>query len=111
AMAPGAIEPCPGHMGAMMEIYKIGYPKDALPRYGPLRIIIGFHLPYLRMRGDNVFVAKETFFHFRNPGILGPFYKGMAEAAIDLFHPGMHAMTERDRLPGAYPACRIKSVE
>ena len=48
--------------------------------------------------GNDIFVAKETFLHGRNPGIWRPFHKRMAEPAVDFFYPRMDAVAEVNRL-------------
>jgi hypothetical protein len=50
------------------------------------------------MFGNNVVVAKETFFHRRDPGINGVTYVWMTELALNFLYAGMQLMAERDRL-------------
>ncbi len=50
------------------------------------------------MFGNNVIVAIETFFHRRDPGMIGVAHVWMTELALNFLYTGMQPMAERDRL-------------
>ena len=63
-VAFGAVEPGPFDVGDMVEIDEVGNPEDAHPgdRLLPVEMLLLFE--NLRMLGNDIFVAKKTFFHW-----------------------------------------------
>jgi hypothetical protein len=66
-----------------------------------------------RVANNDVLVTVKAFFYRRDAGEMGTTHIGMAELALDLLHPGMHMMAERDRLlrsqvPTGHPVEAIK---
>jgi hypothetical protein len=47
---------------------------------------------------NNVFVTIETFLHRGNSWISGAVHVGMTKLTLDLLHPGVNPMAERDGL-------------
>jgi hypothetical protein len=111
AMALGAVQPGPLDVGNMVEKNKVGDPVDTHPGNGFFCFVVGLFFEDLRVPGNDIGVAKETFFHGRNPSIRRPLHEGMAEPAIDLFHPRMHAMAEINRLLGTKGAVGVKIIK
>jgi len=106
-----AIQLSPVDVRFMAELDVIGYVKDAQPGDGYLLVVVLLFLHDLRMGRNDVLMAEEAFFHGRDARVLGTIHEGMAESAIDLFHPGMHAMAEIDGLLRAKVRLGIEGIE
>jgi hypothetical protein len=106
-----AIQLAPIDVRFMAELDVIGYVKDAQPANGYLLVVVLPFLHDLRMGRNDVLMAEEAFFHGRDARVLGTIHEGMAEPAIDLFHPGMHAMAEIDGLLRAKVRLGIQGIE
>jgi len=111
SMALRTIQPGPFDMGDVIKIDKIRHPKNSDPRNGNFPVIMLLFLENLRMARNDVLMAEKTFLHRRQPGIGRPFHEGMAEPAVDLFHPGMDAVAEVNRLLRADPLPGINVIE
>lgn len=53
---------------------------------------------YPGMFGNNIFMAVQAFFHGRYSGMIGIGHVGVAILALDLLHPAVDIMAERDGL-------------
>jgi hypothetical protein len=71
---------------------------DLDPRCRRLGIEIVVFLFYLRVIGNDVLVTVQAFFHRRYPWESRAIHIGMTEFALDLLHPGVNPVAERDRL-------------
>jgi hypothetical protein len=96
-MAPQTIN-LRNHVRKMPELYKIRDKVDANPWHGDLPVKIGLFFLNLGVHWNHVFVAKKALLDFRKPGMLSTLDIWMAEAAVDLLHPGVNAVAEKDRL-------------
>jgi hypothetical protein len=85
-------------MGPVVEFYVIRYIVDPHPGDGGFGFPMPFLLHDLGMEGDDVLMAEETFADFGDPGIMRAVHKGMAEATVNLLHPGVNPMAEINRL-------------
>ena len=92
------IQTGPLDMGKVVEKDEVGEPEDPDPGDRPLRFEMLPLLLNLRVLGDDVGMAKETFLHGGNPRIPRSLRKGMTEPTVDLFDPGMHPVAEKDGL-------------
>ena len=80
------------------ELYKIGNKIDSHPGDRDLFVQILLLFLNLGMHWNYVFMAEETLLDFRQSRVLSALYIGMAEAAVDLFYPGVNTMAEKDGL-------------
>ena len=110
-MALRAVQTGPFDVGNVIEINEIRHPIDPHPGYRLFGFIVLPLFPDLRVLGDNVLMAVETFFHGRNPGIRRSFRIRMAVPAVDLLYPGMNSMAEIDGLLRAKPLSRKAVIE
>ena len=90
------------YVALMIEQYMLRQVVDFLPRSRRL----GVEIPVLfldpRMFGNDVLVAVETLFHRWYSRVIGIFDIGMTKLTLDLLHPHVNLMAERNRLFRAY---------
>ena len=101
------IQAGPFDMGDVIEKDEIRDPVGTDPRYGFFLPVMFLLLNDLGMVRNNVLMAEEALFQGRDPGMSRSFHKGMAEAAVNLLHPGMNAVAEINRLLRAKPSLGI----
>ena len=102
-VAVGTVQLRPQDMGAVVEEDEIGEDEDPDPGDRFFRQIVFLLLENFRMVRNHIFVTEKTLFNGRQPRVLRALHEGMAEAAVDLLHPGMDAVAEEDRLLRADP--------
>ena len=102
-VAVGTVQLRPQYVGAVMEEDEIGKDEDPDPGDRLFREIVFLLLENFRMVRNHVLVAEKAFFYRGQPGVLRALHVGVAEAAVDLLHPGMDAVAEEDRLLRADP--------
>jgi hypothetical protein len=95
----------------MPELYKIGNKVDADP--GDWNFVVQMLLFFdnLGVHRNYIFMAKETFFDFRQSRMLRALDIRMAETAVDLFNAGVYPVAEIDRLDRSDVLSREKVVE
>jgi hypothetical protein len=88
----------PFDMPLVIEKHMFGYVGDLAPRSRSLCIIIEVLLKDLWMKTDYVIMTIKALLHRRDSGVIGAGYIGMAELALDQFHPRVDPVAERNRL-------------
>ncbi len=99
------------HVRLMPELYKIGNKVDADPGDRDLFVKMSLFFQDLGMHRNYIFMAKETFFYFRQSRMLRTLDIRMAETAVDLFNAGVYPVAEKDRLDRSEVLSREKVVE
>jgi len=85
-------------MPLVVEKYVLRNVVDLDPWGRRLCIEIVVLLLNLGMFGDNVLMAVQTFLHWRNPRECRTTHVRVTELTLNLFHPGMNPVAERDGL-------------
>lgn len=93
------------YVALVIEENVLGYIGDLLPGGRGSGVEVPVFFPYLRMFGNYVFVAIETFFHRRNSRIFGTPGIRVAELALDILYPCMDSVAEGYGLLGSDPPC------
>jgi hypothetical protein len=105
------IQPSPIDVRHVPELYMVGHKEGLHP---PDRVLLVQVLLFLHNPGmcwNDMLVAVEAFFHGRQSGMVRPFNIRVAEAAIDLLHPGMNPVAEWNRLLRPYIVAGEKVIE
>jgi hypothetical protein len=110
-MAAGAVEPGLRYVGFVTEKDKLRDPENPYPGDRFSRIQVGLLFPDFRMVRYDILVAEEALFYGGQAGILRPADIRVAEAAVDLLHPRVDPVAERDGLAGAHREGRIGPVQ
>ena len=82
------------HMPFMIKEHVLRKIIDLFPWNGGISVKVDMLFFYLRVIRDNVFMAKEALLHSRYPGMWGSSRVGVTKQTLDLFHSGMHTVTE-----------------
>ena len=78
--------------------YMFGYIIKLYPGRGRIGVKILVFLFDPGMVGDNIVMAVQTFFHCRDPGMIGIGHVGVAVLTLDLLHPAVNIVAEGNRL-------------
>jgi hypothetical protein len=82
----------------VIEQHVLGYIIDFDPGRRCVGVKVFVLLFYPGMFGDNVIMAMQAFFHRRDAGMIRISHIGVTILALDLFHPAVDIMTERNGL-------------
>ncbi len=82
----------------VIEQHMFGHIIYFYPGRGCIGVKVFVFFFYPGMIGNNIFVAVQAFFDRRYSGIIGIRHVGVAVLALDLFHPAVNIVAERDGL-------------